>query len=119
MTNDLLSESENSFLVTFLLHAWFSLVPRGTNAPEIDFEAMVKELAQDLDNVPRWMSAGPEERLKNIVLCSRQPILLQLLILEMFEASAKSPKKLRPKPESMVPMIAVQKGVINQVGRSS
>jgi len=66
--------------------------------------------------VPVWMSEGPDKVLDNIVLGSRQPAVLQLLVLQLLETSAKVPKKLRPKPESMVPMIAVLKVVINQVG---
>ncbi|HRE08956.1 MAG TPA: hypothetical protein PKX00_25280, partial [Opitutaceae bacterium] len=116
LTRELLSESDYNFLVSLLLPGWFSLVPRGTNAPELDYEAMEEELERDMDRVPEWMSEGPDKVLDNIVLGSRQPALVQLLVLQLFETSAKTPKKLRPKPESMVPMIAVLKMVINQLG---
>jgi hypothetical protein len=116
LTRELLSESDYSFLVSLLMPGWFSLVPRGANAPELDYEAMEEELERDMDRVSVWMSEGPDKVLDNIVLGSRQPAVLQLLVLQLFETSAKVPKKLRPKPESMVPMIAVLKVVINQVG---
>lgn len=116
LTRELLSESDYNFLVSLLMPGWFSLVPRGAHAPELDYEAMEEELERDMDRVPVWMSEGPDKVLDNIVLGSRQPAVLQLLVLQLLETSAKVPKKLRPKPESMVPMIAVLKVVINQVG---
>jgi len=116
LTEALLSEHEYSFFVSFLLHGWFTLVPSGMKAPELNYEAMGEELARELDRVPMWMVGGPNETMKNMTAGSRQPALLQLLIAEMFKASAKAPKKLRPNPESMVSMIAVLKIVINQVG---
>jgi hypothetical protein len=64
------------------------------------------------------MAGGPDEALNNMTSGCRQPALLQLLIAEIFEGSARAPKKLRPKPEAMIPMIAILKIMINEVDRA-
>ena len=118
LTESSLSGGEYSFLVTFLLHGWFSLVPPGTPAPELDYAAMAAELARELEHVPSWMAGGPSQTMNNLTSGSRQPALLQLLVAEMFVGSAKAPKKLRPNPEAMVLMTAVLKIVIDEVDRA-
>ncbi len=118
LARDLLSEGEYSFLISFLLHGWFALVPPGTQAPELDYEAMVAELTRELARVPSWMSGGPHEAMRNMTSGCRQPSLLQFLIAEMFEGSAKAPKKLCPNPVAMIPMIAILKIMINEVDRA-
>jgi hypothetical protein len=118
LTKGLLSEGEDSFLISFLLHGWFTLVPPGTQAPELDCEAMVAELARELESVPSWMAGGPHEAMNNMTSGCRQPALLQILIAEMFEGSAKAPKKLRPNPEAMIPMVAILKIMINEMDRA-
>jgi len=118
LAEGLLSEGESSFLITFLLHGWFAMVPPGTQAPELDFEAMVAELGRELECVPSWMAGGPSETMNHMTSGCRQPALLLALIAEMFEGSAQAPKKLRPKPEAMISMIAILKIVINEVDRA-
>ncbi len=115
LAKGLFSGDEYGFLVTFLLHGWFALVPPGTQAPALNYEAMVAELGRELERVPSWMAGGPSETMRNMTAGSRQPALLLALIAEMFEGSAKAPKKLRPNPEVMIPMIAILKIVINEV----
>jgi hypothetical protein len=43
---------------------------------------------------------------------------MKFLMAEMFEGSAKAPKKLRPNPEAMIPMIVILKIMINEVDRA-
>lgn len=118
LTKGLLSEGEYSFLISFLLHGWFALVPTGAQAPELDYEAMVVALARELERVPSWMAGGPHEAMNHMTSGCRQPALLQFLMAEMFEGSANAPKKLRPNPEAMIPMIAILKIMINEVDRA-
>ena len=118
LAEGMLSEGESSFLITFLLHGWFALVPPGTRAPELDYEAMAAELRRELERVPSWMAGGPSEAMNNMTSGCPQPVLLQLLIAEMFEGSTQAPKKLRPKPEAMISMIAILKIVIHEVDRA-
>ncbi len=118
LAEGLLAEGEYGFLISFLLHGWFALVPPGTRAPELDYEAMVAELGRELARVPSWMVGGPSETMNNLTSGSRQPALLLSLMAEMFEGSANAPKKLRPNPEVMISMIAILKIVINEVDRA-
>jgi hypothetical protein len=118
LTEGLLSEGESSFLVTFLLHGWFTLVPPGTLAPELDYDAMEAELGHELKQVPSWIAGGPREVMNNMTAGSRQPGLLVALMAEMFEGSAKAPKELRPSSEAMLPLIAILKTVNNEVDRA-
>jgi hypothetical protein len=115
LTKDSLSENEFGFFVYYLLHGWFALVPPGTQAPELDYEAMEAEFARELERVPSWLAGGPSEAMKNMTSGCRQPVLLQFLIAEIFECAAKAPKKQRPNPESMILMVAILKIVINEV----
>ena len=118
LTKGLLTDGECSFLISFLLHGWFVLVPPGMRAPKLDFEAMVAELALELARVPSWMAGGPSEAVNRMTSGCRQPALLQFLIVEMFEGSSDAPKKLRPTPEAIVPMIAILKIVVNEADRA-
>ncbi len=118
LTKDLLSEDEYSFLISFLLHGWFALVPPGTQAPVLDYEAMVAGLARELERVPSWLAGGPHEAMKHMISGCQQPALLRFLMAEMLEGSANAPKKLRPKPEAMIPMITILKIMINEADRA-
>ncbi|OIQ82276.1 hypothetical protein GALL_359350 [mine drainage metagenome] len=118
LTEGLLSENEYSFLISFLIHGWFTLVPPRTRAPKLDYETMVAELERELERVPSWVAGGPEETMDNVTSGCRQPALLQFLFAEMVEASTAAPKNLRPRPEAMIPMIAVLKVTINEVDRA-
>jgi hypothetical protein len=115
LTAELLSEEEFQFLVTFLLHGWFALVPAGRMAPGLRGDAMVAALAHELKQIPRWTQGKPDETIAAIVDGSRQPGLVQLLLAEMFEGASQAPKKLRPDPDSIPLMIAVLKVVTNEV----
>jgi hypothetical protein len=64
------------------------------------------------------MAEGPDELMNRLTSGCRQPTLLLGLLVEMFEAAAKAPKKLRPKPEAKIPMIAVLKIMINELDRA-
>jgi hypothetical protein len=118
LTAELITDNEFSFLIVFLLQGWFALVPPGTRAPELDYEAMEAELGCELEQIPLWMAEGPDELMNRLTSGCRQPTLLLGLLVEMFEAAAKAPKKLRPKPEAKIPMIAVLKIMINELDRA-
>ena len=118
LSNGLFSEGEMGFFMSFLLHGWFALVPPGALAPELNFEAMAAELARELDHVPSWMAGGPGEAMNKMTAGCRQPALMQSLMAEMFDGAAKAPKKQRPSPEVLIPMIAILKIVINEVDRA-
>jgi len=118
LTKGLLSEGDVGFFISFLLHGWFTLVQPGTLAPELSFEAMEAEFARELAQVPSWMASGPGEAMNKMIAGCRQPALMQLLMAEMLEAATKAPKKQRPNPQVMIPMIAILKTVINEVDRA-
>ena len=118
LTKDLFSDREFSFFITYLLHGWFALVPPGSQAPEFDFDAMVADLARELERVPSWTACGPTETLDKMTSGCRQPALLRLLMAEMFAGSDQAPKKLRPKHGALVPMIAILKAMLNEADRA-
>jgi len=82
----------------------------------VDFFTL--KLARELERVPSWLTGGADQALKNMTSGCRQLALMQLLMTELFEGSANAPKKMRPKPEAMIPMIAILKIMINEVDRA-
>jgi hypothetical protein len=118
LTKGLLSDNEHSFFITFLLHGWFALVPPGSRAPELDYQGVVADLARELERAPSWMEGEPDEAMTKMISGCRQPVLMQFVMAEMFQGSAKAPKKLRPSPEAMLPMIAILKTMLNEVDRA-
>ena len=118
LTDGLLSEGDYSFLISFLLHGWFALVPPGTQAPPLNYESMVADLGRELKRVPMWMNGGPDEAMNHMTSGCRQPDLLLVLVAEMAEGSAQAPKKLRPHPDTIITMVAILKIVINEVHRA-
>lgn len=118
LTEELLSDKDFSFIISFLLHAWFTLVPPGADAPELDIDAMEEELERELEQRQSWIADGPEKGLHNMTLGCRQPVVMQLIVGELFAGAKEAPKKLQPKPESLLSMVAVLKVVINEVDRA-
>ncbi|MEO6244091.1 MAG: hypothetical protein ABIQ12_01540 [Opitutaceae bacterium] len=115
ITADHLAEEDFQFLITFLLHAWFTLVPVGRRAPVLSEDAMCAALVKEIEAVPRWLSGGSKEMINGITAGCRQPALIQILVAEIFEGATKAPKVMRPPPESLPVLIAVVKVVVNEL----
>jgi hypothetical protein len=115
LTADLLNGTEFSCLVTFLLQAWFALVPPGCRAPPLRRPAMREAMRHELALVtPREMS-GSMETLQIFVSGCRQPALLQVLVARLSDSAKKMPKNMRPKAEAKVAMVVVLKVVLNEL----
>ena len=115
LTADLLSGTEFSCLVTFLLQAWFALVPPGCRAPRLRLPAMREAMRHELALVtPREMS-GSMETLQIFVSDCRQPALLQVLVGRLFDSTRKMPKDMRPTAEARIAMVVILKVVFNEL----
>jgi len=115
LTADLLNGTEFSCLVTFLLQAWFALVPPGCRAPPLRQPAMREAMRHELALVtPREMS-GSMETLQIFVSDCRQPALLQVLVARLSDSAKKMPKNMRLKAEAKVAMVVVLKVVLNEL----
>ncbi len=115
LTGDLLSEHEFSYLVVFLIHAWFALIQPGFRAPQLRLPVMRDALEREIDLLYKNGIPDRMDVLSAIVSDSRQPALLQLLLGHLFEGVKNAPKKIRPSIESQPAMIAVLKVVTNEL----
>ena len=118
LTSDLLSEEEFNVLIPFLLSVWFALVPRGVAAPPLNLPRMTEALRQETERLPAMLGTGPEGAMNSLLAGCPQPMLLQLVMAGLFEASTKVPKKLRPKPEAQAVMVLILKIVITELDRA-
>jgi len=118
LTEGLMSDDEFSFFLTFALHAWFTMVPLGMRAPELDYDAMEQALGHELAGVPAWLGSGPDGIMKNVVAGCRQPALLEVVTSKILESANDAPKKFRPSPGVLLPMIMTVKIMINEVDRA-
>src|ERR1035437_6280161 len=115
LTVDVLSDDEFSFSLTFLMQAWFALVPPGCRPPKIhfpDLEAAFDRNCRDLEEAMRSSSA---DRLVNYAKTSCQPELLLLLTNEILHSGMNAPKKIRPSAESLGIMLALVKAVVEEL----
>ncbi|HZL47211.1 MAG TPA: hypothetical protein VFC28_13385 [Opitutaceae bacterium] len=118
LTKGLLSELEFSYLVTFLLQAWFAMVPPGCRAPRLRLPAMSEAMRREMALLAPRVISGPAKALSEILSDCSQPALLQLLMARLFDNAGKVPKKIRPSIESQAPMVVALKVVINELDRA-
>jgi hypothetical protein len=118
LTEDLLSDNEFSYLLVFLVQAWFALIQPGCRAPQLRLPAMRDALQREFDLLEARVVSGPEGALSGILSSCRQPALLQLLMAQLLDGAKKSPKKMRPSLESQMSMVVVLKVVINELDRA-
>ncbi len=112
---DHLDEQDFQYFTTFLLRAWFALVPRGRRGPRVREHAMGAALASELAKVKDWLKGGPEVMNAAIREGCRQPALMEILTADIFENVNEAPKEIRPSFGSLPVMLAVMKVVINEV----
>jgi hypothetical protein len=115
LTKGLFRDTEFSYLVTFLLQAWFSLVPPGCRAPRLRLPEMREAMLREMDLLATKVMPGPREALNRILSDCRQPSLLELLMARLIDEARKMPKNTRPSLEAQAPMVLVLKVVINEL----
>jgi len=117
LVSEQMNDTEFSVLITFLLQAWFALVPFGVRAPTLHFATMEAAMAAADDGLrpPGRLSRSDFERLMG---GCRQPGLLQALAGGVMEGLDKLPKASRPSPPAVVSMVFVLKVVLDELDRA-
>jgi hypothetical protein len=118
LTQPMLSPSEFSYLVTFLLEAWFVLVPRGAPAPDVDLEELGPSFFQEMDTFVAAIRSERPEAIMEFLKDCRQPALVQLLAMQVMRFASELPKKSRPRDHTQPILIVTLKAVINEVDRA-
>ncbi|MFZ5494046.1 MAG: hypothetical protein ACOZE5_01755 [Verrucomicrobiota bacterium] len=112
-----LTEMEFNILVTFLMQAWFALVPRGVRAPALHFESMEADMARTEDML-QAREQSPMPTLDLLIGRCRQPELMQALLAGLLGAKKKLPKPSRPSDSAVVVMVLVTRVVLDELDRS-
>jgi hypothetical protein len=112
LTAELLDEKAYSVAVSFLIQAWFVLVPLGCQAPPIEFEALAKAFDRERANFLRTLQMGSPEALMRYLEDSPQPGLVQMLALGVMESEKHAPKVMRPRLEDQPVIVALLKAVV-------
>jgi hypothetical protein len=118
LTADLLTDNEFSYLVTFLIQAWFALVPPGSPAPVLHYEDLERAFRTGLDQIRLGLAGGPEGSLQRMLSDCRQPELTQLIMDGLLDAAMRAPKKVRPSPAAQAVMVVLLKAVLNELDRA-
>jgi len=115
LTVDVLSEVEFSFSLTFLMQAWFALVPPGCRPPKINFPDLAAAFDRNCRDLDKVMRSASADGLLNFAKTSCQPELLLLLTNEILHSGMNAPKKIRPRAESLGIMMALVKTVVEEL----
>ena len=112
-----MSENEFNYLVTFLLQAWFVLVPRGVRAPELRLAAMETAISAA---ETRLLTTGRSGvlALEEFIRDCRQPGLLQALTGGLVEFAKKMPKNMQPSPPAVIGMTVLLKVVLDELDQA-
>lgn len=112
-----MSEDEFNYLATFLIQAWFVLVPRGVRAPELRLGAMETAISAAEKRLLTTGRSGVLGLEKFIGDC-RQPGLLQALAGGLVDSVEKVPKKMQPSPSAIIGMTILLKVVLDELDHS-
>ena len=117
LVGDQLTEKEFNVMVTFLLQAWFVLVPFGVRAPALDLatmEATIKTAEDTLRSVDLPLHRATERLIGDC----RQPALLQAVASGLMASSEKMPKAMRPTPGGVVGILLALRAVLDELDRA-
>ena len=115
LTMDVLSDDELSFSLTFLMQAWFALVPPGHRPPKIHFPDLAGAFDRNCRDLEEAMKSGSADQLVNYAKTGCQPELLLLLTNEILHNGMNAPGKIRPSAESLGVMLALVKAVVEEL----
>jgi hypothetical protein len=115
LTVDVLSEVEFSFSLTFLMQAWFALVPPGHRPPKIHFPDLASAFARNCRDLDEAMRSDSADGLVNYAKTSCQPEFLLLLTNEILHSGMNAPKKIRPSAESLGIILALVRTVVEEL----
>jgi hypothetical protein len=115
LTMDVLSDAEFSFSLTFLMQAWFALVPPGHRPPKIHFPDLAGAFDRNCRDLEETMKPGSVDGLVNYAKTSCQPELLLLLTNEILHSGMNAPKKIRPSAGALGIVLALVKAVVEEL----
>ena len=116
MTEDVLRPDEFSFFVPCLLQAWFTFVPCGVRAPDLDLDS----IADGIDALNGQLSKGGDlavDALTNLAEASRQPGVLTVLMAQLLDGKDKMPKAQRPSPTGTLMILVLLRVVVDELDR--
>lgn len=117
LTDGMLTDEEFNFLVTFLMQAWFALVPGGVRAPALDYEEMARGFNRPAE---RFAESGDEAAEAFVALTRncRQPALLDALALGLFDGIARVSGAMRPSQAAIPVMLLTLCALIDELDRA-
>lgn len=117
LAGDWMTDDEFSYFVTFVLQAWFVLVPCGVRAPALRLPVMQAAFAEG----ERLLRKGNDDARQSLERFSgdcRQPALLHALLAGIMAGAGKVPKKMRPSPQAIVGMSLVLRVVLDELDQA-
>lgn len=114
----LLQPAEFTYLVTFLLEAWFFLVPHGAPAPYVDPNHLARALDAELETLVAALQTEQEDKVTRFLSDCRQPGLAKLLASQVINHAPEFLEPLRPRDSIQPVLLAMLKAFINEVDRA-
>lgn len=115
LTEALLSEDDFSLAIPILTHAWFSLVPMGCRAPELDLDAMAKAFEVNLRQLEKRLRGGTQKHLESWLKDSAQPELMLVLTTVLIQSAVAAPKDIRGAVEAQPIVLALLKTIVEEL----
>lgn len=113
LASEYLDEQDFGYLVIFLIQAWFTLVPPGSQSPSVDFNDFAAAFERVMEALPDSTSKSAQRFMERVFEESRQPVLVQMIALELLETESKLPVEQRPEPHQLLVMIALVRAIVD------
>ena len=118
LTKDILTEDDFTFAITFVLYAWFALVPVGCLAPDIDFDDLERGFLSNLRQFEACAESGTPKKLESFFQSGPQPGLMMAVLGGFLDAVKRAPKKSRPAVDAQPIILALLKSVVDELDKA-
>lgn len=115
LTLKLLSDDEFSITIPLLAHTWFTFVPIGCRAPELNFKAMEKAFESNLRQIETRLRTGTQKQFESWLMNSPQPNMILMLASTLMQAAASGQKELRTSIEAQPVIMALLKTIVEEL----
>jgi hypothetical protein len=118
LCEEVLNPEEFNLFAPCLMEARLALVPSGFREPALDFDRLLDNFGKTLDKFSKAKQDPDTRQIRELLNKSRQPCLVEGLVLTLLQAIGETPQERRPSPPAQLVMILTLKHMIDELDRS-
>jgi hypothetical protein len=115
---DTLSEKDFNFAMPFIIYAWFSLVPVGCRAPQLDFAELEACFRLNLVEIGDCLRSANPRKMVRYLKKSPQPELCQMMAGVFFSSVNAARERMQPAREAEPIILALVKAIVEAIDRA-